>query len=76
MHNFKKGVLNMVTRINKDFVLSGEESLDTLIVKANMYGYPFVAKDNKVYMIKSNNNWTILKHYDVTNKVTVFLTRY
>lgn len=61
----------MITRVRKDFVLSGEDNIDTLIVKANMLGYPFVTKDNKVYQIKTNNNQTKIKHYDITDKIMI-----
>lgn len=61
----------MVTRIRREFVLSGEDNLDTLVVRANMEGYPFVIKDNRVYQIKSNNKMTRIRHYDVTKDIII-----
>jgi hypothetical protein len=63
---------NMITRVSSKFVLSGDDNLDTLIINANMLGYPFVMKDNKVYQVKVNNNQTRVRHYDVTDKVMIF----
>jgi hypothetical protein len=61
----------MITRVRRDLILSGEDNLTTLIVKANIAGYPFIEKDNKVYQIKTNNNYTRIKHYDVTEQVEI-----
>lgn len=62
----------MITRIKKEFILHNDEiPIDALVVEANIKGFPYILNDGKVYLIQCNNNFSKIKHYDVTNKINM-----
>ena len=60
----------MKTRVRRDFILRNESSnKETLLVKANMYGYPYFGYEDNIYFVRTNSKGTKLRPVLVTENV-------
>ncbi len=60
----------MKTRVNRNFILRDELlNLETLLVKANMLGYPYFEYEDNIYFVRCNNKGTVLRPVLVTDNV-------
>lgn len=60
----------MKTRIRRDFILQDESlNQETLLVKANMLGYPYFKYEDNIYFVRANNKGNKLRPVLVTDSV-------
>ena len=60
----------MKTRVRRDFILRNESSnKETLLVQANMLGYPYFEFEDNIYFVRANSKGTKLRPVLVTENV-------
>jgi hypothetical protein len=60
----------MKTRVNRNFILRDEsQNQETLLVKANMLGYPYFEYQDNIYFVRANNKGGKLRPVLVTDNV-------
>jgi hypothetical protein len=60
----------MKTRVRRDFIYRDEGlDINTLLVKANMLGYPYFEYEDNIYFVRCNNKGTVLRPVMVTDNV-------
>lgn len=60
----------MKTRVNRNFILKDESAdINTLLVQANMLGYPYFEYEDNIYFVRTNNKGTKLRPILVTENV-------
>lgn len=59
----------MKTRVNRNFIYRNDDlNFETLLVKANMLGYPYFGYEDDIYFVKATNSKK-LRHVLVTPNI-------
>lgn len=61
----------MITRVRSDFIFQDpiNEDFNSLLVRSNMYGYPYFRYQNDIYFVRCNNKGNKLRPVLVTENV-------